>query len=216
LNQLINLNRFVDPVEMARPRGAHRLECFSPKLERRLRLYNRPPFETWLKLESDPTVIRFCERPGHLHESKHRRVIDFWVCYRTYEEFWLIDLGSDPAVRSEPRYVSLSGDEQAPVRLIRFTDIMAWQTLTRNWERMLPYVNAARGHISSRLCDDVLEFLSGPRQLSSIESALRPVDSMLVRGALFSLVLQGRAIAPSLFDKPLSSQTRFSLSEAAL
>ena len=166
-----------------------------------------------MKLESDPSVLRFCERPGHLHESKDRRVIDFWVSYRTYEEFWLIDLGNDAAVRCETRYVSLAGDEHAPVRLIRFTDIMPWQTSTRNWERMLPYVNAAQGTSVPGFVMTYWDF--SPDHASS--QASRPHYGPLILCScaerFFSLFLQGQASAPSHFDKFLSSPTRFSLSK---
>jgi hypothetical protein len=41
------------PVALARPRGAHRLEAFSLKLNRRLTLYRRCTFDQWIIIEVD-------------------------------------------------------------------------------------------------------------------------------------------------------------------
>jgi hypothetical protein len=200
---------------MARPRSAHRLECYSPKLGRRLRLYNRPPFECWLQIESNPLVVRFCERPGHLYVNNQQRLIDFWVCFKDREEFWLIELTRDAPVWTEPQFVTLQGSGRIAARQIRLTDILAWQTWTHNWERMLPYMSAARSHITPSMKTQILATLTSTRQLSSVETALRPMDAMLVRAALFTLVHEGVVTAPSLYEKPLSWQTRFSLTEAS-
>ncbi|ADG20637.1 hypothetical protein HDG35_006903 [Paraburkholderia sp. JPY681] len=36
------------PIPLGRPRGAHRFEAFSPKLERRVMFYRRVSLEQWL------------------------------------------------------------------------------------------------------------------------------------------------------------------------
>jgi hypothetical protein len=69
------------PVALARPRGAHRLEAFSPKLARRLTFYRRALLDQWVLLEADPTVIAFCERPGYILFGGQRYLADFWVRY---------------------------------------------------------------------------------------------------------------------------------------
>jgi hypothetical protein len=55
-----------EPVALARPRGGHRLEAFSPKLARRVMFYPRPLLDLWLLLETNPKVIAFFERPGYV------------------------------------------------------------------------------------------------------------------------------------------------------
>lgn len=52
-----------EPDALARPRGAHRFEAFSPKLTRRMTFYCRALLEQWVLLEADPRAITFCERP---------------------------------------------------------------------------------------------------------------------------------------------------------
>jgi hypothetical protein len=59
-----NSLHIAEPVALARPRGAHRFEAFSLKLARRLTFYRRPLLEQWVRLEANPAVTTFCERPG--------------------------------------------------------------------------------------------------------------------------------------------------------
>jgi hypothetical protein len=204
-----NPKRFVVPIEMARPRYSHRLECFSHKLNRRLRLYDRAPFECWLRIESDPLVRAFCERPGHLNPPDGPRLIDFWVCFEDREEFWVVELDADAAIWSPVRMVDVGRGERIPVRQIRLQDLLAWRVATQNWEQMLPYMNATRSMISEGLLTRVLECVATPRQLGTIERELAPIDPMLVRASIFTLVHRGLAIAPTLETKPHSRVTQF-------
>jgi hypothetical protein len=78
------------PVALARPRGAHRLEAFSPKLARRLTFYRRALLDQWLLLEADPAVIAFCERPGYIQFGGQRYLADFWVRYAGHQELVIL------------------------------------------------------------------------------------------------------------------------------
>lgn len=54
-----NSPHITEPIALARPRGAHRFEAFSPKLARRVMFYRRP------LLEANPKVLTFCgKRPA--------------------------------------------------------------------------------------------------------------------------------------------------------
>ena len=50
-----------------------------------------PAFEQWLVLESDPSVIEFCERPLILKTPAGAKLADFWVHSGASEEFLVID-----------------------------------------------------------------------------------------------------------------------------
>jgi len=69
----------VEPVALARPRGGHRLEAFSPKLARRVMFYRRVLLDQRLFLETDLKVIGFCERPGYVMINGSRRLANFCV-----------------------------------------------------------------------------------------------------------------------------------------
>jgi hypothetical protein len=46
-----------EPVSLARPRGAHRFEAFSPRLAPRMTFFRRALVELWVLLEADPLVV---------------------------------------------------------------------------------------------------------------------------------------------------------------
>jgi hypothetical protein len=53
-------------VETKRPAGSRRIEIFSPKIKRWLKLFSWNTHDAWLLLEADPAVRAFCERPAHV------------------------------------------------------------------------------------------------------------------------------------------------------
>lgn len=69
--------------QTSRPFETRRLEAFSVKLNRRLRLYSYPTLDHWQTLEADPAVTAFCERPTttYIELGGGRRLADFWVRY---------------------------------------------------------------------------------------------------------------------------------------
>jgi hypothetical protein len=76
--------RFVRAVNNIRPYGAHRYDLFGPKVGRRLTLFGRLALDLWVRLESDPHVVTYCERPLCIPDAKPPRVVDFWV--RTHND----------------------------------------------------------------------------------------------------------------------------------
>jgi hypothetical protein len=72
-----NSLHIAEPAPLARPRGAHRLEAFSPKLARRVMFYRCSLLQQWLLLEAAPNVISFCERPGYVLIDGHGRLANF-------------------------------------------------------------------------------------------------------------------------------------------
>ena len=79
--------RFLAPRSTARPRGARLIEGFSPKLGRRVQLFDHAAFATWIDLEADPEVVAFCERPALSELVAPGASIDFWVRRGGGEEF---------------------------------------------------------------------------------------------------------------------------------
>lgn len=91
-----------EPVAVARPRGAHRVEGFSPKLTRRLTFYRHDLLEQWILFEADPAVVTFSERPGYVNVSAKQCLADFWVFYADRQELVILDdvFYDEPATRS--------------------------------------------------------------------------------------------------------------------
>ncbi len=58
--------RFASPVPTAKPPGARLLEACRPKLNRRLGFCDHLAFSQWIRLEAEPGLLKFCERPARV------------------------------------------------------------------------------------------------------------------------------------------------------
>lgn len=203
--------RIAEPVALARPRGAHRFEAFSPKLGRRVTFYRRPLLEQWLLLEASPRVITFCERPGYVLINGSRQLADFWIRYVDNQELVILDdSASEGSVISSRRDI---GDSALPIRIVAPAEFAAARTWTDNWKRILPYLVANEGLVPSTLPRAIVGFLGEPQRLLAVEREFSAVDPVLVRTALFDLLHRGRVSAPELHAHPLSLLTSFAASE---
>lgn len=194
--------RFSAPLSVRRPRGAPLIEGFSPKLCRRARFWSRHAFDQWIRLEADPTTVRFCERPLSLGEGEAARIADFWVADQNGET--LLVIGDECPIPE----VSIRGATLA-VRSVPIAELAAAGEWIANWERMLPYIVASQTCLPDALIQAVAAFVTAPMPLAQIERHFVSRDSALVRGAVFSLLHRGRLQAPQLFTHPLSLLTTF-------
>lgn len=189
--------RFLAPRSTARPRGARMIEGFSPKLGRRVTLFDHAAFATWIDLEADPEVLAFCERPALSELVAPGTSIDFWVRRSAGEEFVSV-VGAAAASDMPQRLDGL------PVRCLTDADRAARRVWIINWQRMLPVVNATRGLLSAALLKLVRACVREPLPLARIEREASRGDVVLTRGAVFELLRTGRLAAPALRTEPLS------------
>ncbi len=201
--------RFNRALEVSRPRGAHRIEAFSPRLGRRLTLYSHAAFRLWLCIESDPSIQAFCERPGFAQVGEKRRLVDFWVRYADREEIILRSEPEDADDGQGGTSMQQCIDSQLKIRMMSAPELAAAQIWTSNWERMLPCIVSTRGLCSHNLLDEIVRFVSEPKQLSTIEREFSAGDLALARGAVFTLLHAGRLRAPQLRSEALSWLTAF-------
>jgi hypothetical protein len=89
--------RFRCAVSAARPRGQRLIAAYSVKLGRRVQCFGDAAFRQWIRLEADPSVQLFCERPAFLQLASERRLADFWVRQGTAELFLIL---GDPRPQS--------------------------------------------------------------------------------------------------------------------
>ncbi|GJH02857.1 hypothetical protein [Paraburkholderia terrae] len=199
------------PVALARTRGAHRFEVFSPKLKRRLTFDRRRAVDEWIMLESDPTVRAFCERPGFVQFGGQRFLADFHVCYADHQDLLLLP---DPmAVENGKPHADLDVSAMT-VRLLEPADLAASRVWIDNWQRMLPCLTATRGLVPTSLLDAIERFVATAQPLLAIEREFSTDDPILARAAVFALLHAGRISAPELRTTSLSWLTRFAAAEA--
>lgn len=82
--------RFQNAVTDVRPYGSHRFDVFGPKIGRRLTLFGRHAFQLWLRLEADPQVVTYCERPMLVPDAGRSRAADFWAATNDGEHLYLV------------------------------------------------------------------------------------------------------------------------------
>jgi len=194
-------NRFQYGVSSARPRGVRVLEAYSPKLGRRLQCFGEHVFEQWVRLEADPTIHAFCERPVYLDRAA-RRLVDFWVMQEGRESLLIVDTEGPASL------LGLDGVE-LPVRSIPCAELAAARVWIGNWERMLPVMISCRSQLAPSFFRSILKFVSEPMQLSRIEQEFATGDPTLVRAAVYTLLHAGSLRAPQLHTEQLSFLTCF-------
>ncbi|EMA7399372.1 TPA: Tn7 transposase TnsA N-terminal domain-containing protein [Bacillus cereus] len=80
--------------------GNNRWISYSSKLQREVFLFSDLEYEHWLIIESNPTIIDFCEQPllmnAHINGKLMTSIVDMWVKYNTgQEEFIEIKYAAD-------------------------------------------------------------------------------------------------------------------------
>lgn len=190
---------FTAPLETARPRGSRLLEAFSSKLGRHVRLFDYRSFRQWLRLEADPAVLAFCERPARLWPQPDARLVDFWFRHRDGEVMLLLEPAPQEAVAPQIEGVN--------IHIVSAAELAAAGIWIANWQRMLPVVTATRSLVPKALTKAVLERVHEPAPLATVERGLSRGDPSLVRGAIYDLLRTGRISAPSLHAQPLTLHT---------
>jgi hypothetical protein len=186
--------RFASPIAATRPRGARLLEAYSPKLDRRVRFFDHLAFSQWIRLEADPGVLNFCERPARVARRPDSCLIDFWIQRADAQKLLLI----------ESRYDLTTQDvEGLAIDVVPLAELAAARMWISNWARMLPVISATRSLVPKSLSKAVLGRVVEPQPLARLERELSVGDAAVVRGAIFELLRKGQLGAPSLHHQPL-------------
>ncbi|SOE87749.1 hypothetical protein SAMN05446935_8406 [Burkholderia sp. YR290] len=202
----------LQPLALARPRGAHRFEAFSLKLARRVTLYRHAALQQWVLLEASPTVEAFCERPGFVIIGGQQLFVDFWVRYADRQELVILSeaMPEDHAMSEAVGTLDMQG---LSIRRVESAELIASRVWINNWRSMLPCLVANRRLFARALSESIVRLLSEPKRLADIERQLSTGDPVLVRASLFNLLREGRVSAPELHSQPLSLRTTFVAAE---
>ena len=191
--------RFVAPLASARPGGGRLIEGFSPKLRRRVRLFSHASFAQWMRLEADPAVELFCERPVRLSPEPAARLVDFWFQGAEGEQMLLLD-PDEPGTLPE----QVDG---IPLRAVPAAELAAASVWVANWSCMLPAINATRGLLPQEVLAAVVKHVQEPAPLGVLEHKLSYGEPWLARAAIFEQVRVGKISALSLKTQPISLHT---------
>lgn len=191
--------RFDAPLDSTRQRGSRLIKVYSVKLKRRVRMLSRAGFKQWVRLEADPAVQAFCERPCRFGPDSSDRLVDFWVKSAQGPEMLLLEWLGREEIPHE-----LMG---VPVRVVVPAELAAADVWITNWSRMLPVLNATRGLLPTALLRSVIKQVRAPVALGWLEHELAFGDPPSTRGAIFEQLRIGAIRAPSLHTQALSLHT---------
>ena len=176
------------------------IEARSPKLGRLVQHYDQASFQQWVRLEADPSVSTFCERPARIGPDANSPLISYWVSHKQAREFLMLLTDDIPADLPHEH-----GGE--PLRVITPPELAAASIWIENWQRMLPVINCCAGLVTPALKKSVLALGNFPITLLAMEGALAKTQPMLLRAAVFELLRTGALVAPSLHTQRLSLHT---------
>jgi hypothetical protein len=204
--------RFRKAATSARPYGSHRYDVFGPKIGRRLTLFGRQALQQWLRLEADPFVVTYCERPLLVPETATGRAADFWVGMDDGELLYLIARPAEATLLAEGHglYPALQAWTRACSMTLRFilpVELDDSETLCANRLTMLQYVAASNADISAGLLSSVLSACDGGVSLGELEQRCDGLNPAVVRTAVFSLMLSGRLACPTIASQPLGARS---------
>ena len=188
------------PLAITRPRGARMIEARSPKLGRLVQHFNQASFQQWIRLEADPSVLAFCERPARIGPDPSSPLISYWVARKQAQEFLILVSGDKPA--------DLPHEHNGkPLGVVTPPELAAASTWIDNWQRMLPVINCSVNLVPPALKKSVLALCNASIPLLAMERELAKAQPMLVRAAVFDLLRSGGLAAPSLHTQKLSLHT---------
>ncbi|MFM0204945.1 hypothetical protein PQR53_34565 [Paraburkholderia fungorum] len=205
--------RFLRAVNNARPHGAHRSDLIGPKIGRRLTLFGRLALDLWVRLESDPQVVTYCERPLCIPDAKPSRVVDFWIRTRHDERLCVVLRTAEWTSVAQghflfPAFQSWSRASSMQLQMIHPQELADPHVLRENRVMMLRYLVSGHALPIDGLMAGVLIACSNGTTLAELERQFTAADPMLVRSAVFRLVLDGQVRCPTLALEPLGPRTR--------
>ncbi|MCA9130976.1 MAG: hypothetical protein KDB22_28020 [Planctomycetales bacterium] len=204
--------RFTAPADNSRPYGSHRFDTFCIKVGRRATVFGDLCLSALIRLEIDPSVLAYCERPMVLEDLKPKRVVDFWVKRTSGEELWFLLRPSEkawPTGTGGPgkAFSTWASAQNLTVVLCPRGDIALSDVARRNWTHILCYLNANRTYVDTRLTEKVHLLCRNEISIKEIQNQLQEEDPVLVRTALFLLMYEGRVVSPQIESVPIGAET---------
>lgn len=200
--------RFLKAADNSRPFKSHRYDVSGLKIDRSVTLFGRAPLNTWILLESDPSVISYCERPLIVPDTRPKRIVDFWVRFFDREELWILSRHSELEAHTEPHdtmpaFTTWAASNKIPVRFVKPIDPGEQTIYLDNWGRIIRELSANRRFVTPAMVERVRESIVTPRPLAALADLFQDEDPALLRTAAFSLVHTGRLRCTDIDTEPL-------------
>lgn len=205
--------RFVKAATNVRPYGTHRFDVFGPKIGRRLTLFGRSALRLWLRLESSPQVVAYCERPLLVPEARGQRAVDFWSRTDRDEELHLVLRPCEAKAVARDLHPYPAFEKWCQANAMTLSTILPGELadselLCQNRLTMLQYVAAAAGAPGDEIFRAVTLACGGGLTLTELEQRFLHLDPEIVRAAAFSMILKGKLDCPTIASQSLGPSSR--------
>jgi hypothetical protein len=203
---------FDKPLAISRPYKSYRFDGFSLKADRRVTLYGKPALCQLIELEANAEVTALCERPLIIPDTSPKRVVDFWAMEGGVSILYLLGSASEFSERSKKRqaYVDFADwakQERAQVKEVSVDTFESRRVRLENWLAILQHVVNHRGFLTDALLERCAAEFPKRFTLTQIESTMNDLDAMLVRAAVFHLLLRGSLRCPDIDEQHLHPHT---------
>ncbi len=209
-----DLLRHVEPVVgYRRARYGNNLWLvYSPKIDRKVKLYSNLEYFNWIMVEATPEIVAFCEQPVkivcYIDGRNVVSIIDMWVKYYTgieeYREIKYVKelkkTNKKPMLhRKMEAQKNWCSRQNVDYRIITDIDILANELLIRNWRVILTHIsNNTKNASILNTQKQIINIVNNEKKisLSMLVNRFSDISVSDVHTAVFWLLHSGRLIAP--------------------
>lgn len=188
--------------------GSNFWEVYSPKLRRNVNLYSDLEYDHWILVESDPSILTFCEQPLRLRISLEGRIVhsilDMWLRWKDgREQFREIKYFSELAkestekrqLKAQQTWAALHGHDYM---IHTEKTIRANPLLLANWKIILRYLSSDQKMNLLKYQDQIVQLILDQNgcSLRELEEKFNECDPIIIRTAIFGLFHLGELVAP--------------------
>jgi hypothetical protein len=183
--------------------GRNRFFVFSKRLQREVRLYNKLHYDHWALIETDLTVVDYCERPHKIVVSVAGEIIettfDMWIKTNTSEHFLFIkysyEMDSDDK-RAKPKTIKellaqqlWCKDRNKEHRVVTQEDVRGNPILLANKKLLIPFYTPM-SELKDKLYYSIINRTSEqPINIRHLESSFQlEHDSATIRNKIYAMI----------------------------
>lgn len=187
--------------------GNNYWESYSQKLNRNVRLFSDLEYDHWVLIETNPTVLTFCEQPLEIEYFYNgdiaKSIPDMWVQYKDDSQCFIeIKYSKDLSSKSKNfertnRQINIQrsycNELGIKHNVCTEKEIRSDGILLSNMKMLLPYIKNRVCPIDSdkKRVMDVIRFNGNKATIGMIHTSINDIESVRIRESIFYLLYQG-------------------------
>jgi hypothetical protein len=210
------------PIKRSSRYGNNYWEAFSVKINRDVRFFSDLEYDNWILVESDPSIVQFCEQPKKIQiiwqEQLVESIFDMWTQDKDGVEQFIEVKYSHELNPEDKNFSSRSFKQtQAQAKWCRDNaiaysirtdrDIRGNSVYLNNLKNILPYVQQ-QPNIAETIQHQIMKLLNSAPKVSieRIEQHLPGIPRHRIREAVYLMIFRGM-IGSTIDQRTLDSRT---------